>query len=86
MTEVLTIGLSIAAAWNIIGFIVLLLIPYSRDASDFKEMFSPKSIYENAEVNWFGCIVLTIFFNLLCPVLSGIYWFYWLCTVGRNKE
>ena len=73
MTEVLTIGLSIAAAWNIIGFIVLLLIPYSRDASDFKEMFSPKSIYENAEVNWFGCIVLTIFFNLLCPVLSGIY-------------
>ena len=86
MSNLVGLAIAICCVWNLFGFIALLLIPYSRDAEDFKEMFSPKSIYKNAEVNWFGCIVLTIFFNLLCPVLSGGYWFYWLCTVGRNKE
>lgn len=79
------IGLAICCVWNTIGIIVLFFIPYSRDATNLKELFNPKSIYENIEVNWFGCILLTIFFNLLCPVISGGYWFYWLCTVGRNR-
>lgn len=86
MSNLVGLAIGICCAWNLFGFVALTLIPYSRDAADFKEMFSPKGIYENAEVNWFGCIVLMIFFNLLCPVLSGGYWFYWLCTVGRNKE
>lgn len=86
MSNLVGLAIGICCVWNLFGFVALTLIPYSRDATDFKEMFSPKGIYENAEVNWFGCIVLMIFFNLLCPVLSGGYWFYWLCTVGRNKE
>ena len=86
MIEVVIIGLSIAVAWNIIGFIVLLLIPYSRDAKKLIEIFNPKYIYKNIDVNWFGCFILTLFFNLLCPVFALGYWFYWLCTVGRRDD
>ena len=33
-------------------------------------------------LNWFGVICLTLFYNLICPLTTTIYWFYKLCTVG----
>lgn len=74
----------ILTLWSALGFIILLLIPYTRHASEICEVLNPKDIYENADVNWFGCVVLTIFYNVLCPIMTIGYWFYWLCTVGRT--
>lgn len=85
MTDIVGISLAIAIAWSVLGFILLLLIPYSNNSETLREIFNPKGIYENINVNRFGCTVLTIFFNLLCPILAGGYWFYWLCTVGRSR-
>lgn len=70
--------------WNLLGFIVLLIIPYTKEADDLGEIFNPKEIYDNTTVNIFGCIMLTILFNILCPVMTIGYWLWWLCTVGRR--
>lgn len=48
---------------------------------------NPYVIYENVRVNRFGCLVLTILAHLVAgPVFVSFYWFYKLCTVGRDKE
>lgn len=70
--------------WSLTGFCILIIIPYTRNASCLSEIFNPKMIYDNIDVNWFGCIFLTIIFNILCPVLTIYYWFRLLCTVGRR--
>lgn len=78
----------IIVIWNVLGFISLFLIPYSRDSVNLGEIFNPVDIYNNLKVNWFGCIILTILFNILCPIMSIKYWTVifvtWLCTVGRT--
>ena len=48
------------------------------------ENLNPVYIYNNRRVNWFGAIMLTLFANLLCPLLSISFWFYKLCTIGRR--
>lgn len=77
---------AIMLAWNFLGFVAITIIPYSRDANEICEIFNPSEIYKLLSVNKFGCAMVTIFFNLLCPIFAIGYWFYWLCTVGRNKE
>jgi hypothetical protein len=72
--------------WNYIGFCILFIIPYTRNVHRVEEIFNPKEIYNNTEVNWFGCIMLTILFNLLCPAMTIGYWLRWLCTVGRKDK
>ena len=50
------------------------------------QWINPRYIYQNVQVNWFGCIVLTILAHLAAgPIISIIYWFYKLCTVGRKE-
>lgn len=82
------ICIAIIVIWNVLGFISLFLIPYLRDSASLGEMFNPVDIYNNLKVNWFGCIILTILFNILCPIMSIGYWTVlfvtWLCTVGRT--
>lgn len=85
MTNLVGLAIVLFGVWNIFGFIALLVIPYSRDA-EIIEIFSPKHIYKNIKINWFGCLILTLFFNLLCPVFTVGWWFYWLCTVGRRTD
>lgn len=70
--------------WNVFGFIGFYCIPYIRDVPLFAYIFTPKGIYDHINVNWFGAIVLTLVFNLICPVLSISWWFCWLCTIGRK--
>lgn len=51
------------------------------------QWINPLYIYETVRVNWFGCIVLTILAHLAAgPIISIIYWFYKLCTVGRKDK
>lgn len=48
---------------------------------------NPYVIYENVHVNRFGCLMLTILAHFIAgPIFSAFYWFYKLCTVGRDKE
>lgn len=72
-------------AWNMLGLIVLSWIPYTRNTDSLHNIFNPKGIYNNINVNWFGCLLLTVLFNLLCPVMTICYWFVQLCTFGRKK-
>lgn len=46
---------------------------------------NPLCIYQENRVNVFGCIMLTVLGNLAFSVVAIFYWFYKLCTVGRNK-
>jgi hypothetical protein len=77
--------IAVLVLWSLIGFLV---IGRLSNVSDLYEYLNPISIYHNTHLNIFGCIVLTIIRNLLCPVMSVIYWtaifFYWLMTVGRK--
>lgn len=51
------------------------------------QWINPRYIYQTVQVNWFGCIILTILAHLTAgPIISIIYWFYKLCTVGRKNE
>lgn len=70
--------LFITIVWNFLGFIIGFFL------ADWYEV-NPKRIWiRYCNINIFGCIVLTIILNLLCPIVSIFYWFRKLCTVGRR--
>ena len=70
--------LLVTIVWNCLGFTISLYL------GDWYEI-NPKYIWRQYHnINIFGCIVLTIILNLLCPIVSIFYWFYKLCTVGRR--
>lgn len=48
------------------------------------EYLNPCWIYKHYQVNWLGCILLFLWYSLLCPLGLIIYWFYKLCTIGRK--
>lgn len=70
------------AAWNLVGVYLFL-----RNLGDFAYL-NPIKIYKSFKVNYFGCFILTILFNVACPIATIIYWIYifvyWVCTVGRK--
>lgn len=74
--------------WNAAGAIIFVLAHCIEtkgviSMTDGWEFVNPIYIYKYNHVNWFGAIVVALFYNLLCPVGSLIYWVYKLCTVGR---
>ena len=48
------------------------------------EYVNPIYIYKYNHVNWFGALVIALFYSTLCPVGTFCYWFYKLCTFGRK--
>lgn len=75
--------------WNAIGFFILCVVAIecSSVLSRAKglEFVNPCWIYKNYRVNYFGTMVVSLIYNLVCPIASICYWFYKLCTVGRKK-
>ena len=68
----------IIIVWNFLGFMIGL-------SMDNWYEINPKEIWRQYDnINIFGCVLLTILLNLLCPIVSIFYWFYKLCTVGRK--
>ena len=53
-------------------------------ASRGLEFCNPKWIYEEYSVNWFGVICICTLFHIICLGCAIMYWFYKLCTVGRE--
>lgn len=75
--------------WNFFGAVALIFahclssggVMYMTDGWEF---VNPIYIYRYNRVNWFGAIMVALVYNLVCPVGAIIYWFYKLCTVGRE--
>lgn len=69
--------------WNFVGFFILGMssqIGYMLEV----DRLNPVYIYKNFKVNWFGALFVALIMNALCPIVSIIYWFIKLCTVGRK--
>lgn len=75
--------IAILVLWNFIGFLIVEKIAEKLECEGV-ECLNPFIIYEEIPVNYFGCICLTILFNIFCPLLSIGYWVYKLCTIGRT--
>lgn len=70
-------------AWNLFGFIILgnwVL----EGPLDFSHILTPTGLYKHYKINYFGCFLLTLLANLLCPLFTIGFWFYKLCTIGRK--
>ena len=83
----------ITLVWNFIGFYILSFYEESSvtyNSSNAKALcyLNPLWVWENYKVNVIGCFLLTIIFNLVCPIITVVYWTIkfigWICTVGRK--
>lgn len=65
----------------VISLIKLVIFLYVEDFS----FFNPIRNYKKwNRMNWFGVIFFTLLLTIIFPVFALGYWFYKLCTVGRN--
>lgn len=55
------------------------------DDFEIEYFLNPLYIYEENEVNIFGCAVLTVLGNIFLAPIAICYWFCKLCTVGRKR-
>ena len=46
--------------------------------------FSPRMLYNTYQINWFGAIVIYLFYFITTPVYALMYIIKWICTVGRK--
>lgn len=68
----------------IICFIELIILICALEIEDFS-FFNPIRNYKKWScMNWFGVIFFTLLLTIIFPVFALGYWFYKLCTVGRN--
>ena len=65
----------------VISLIKLVILICVEDFS----FFNPIRNYKKwNRMNWFGVIFFTLLLTIIFPVFALGYWFYKLCTVGRN--
>ena len=73
------------AAWQLFGGLICMAIAESFKANGW-EIANPYWCYHlSISLNWFGAILVSVLYNILCPVGALCYWIYWICTVGRRK-
>ena len=85
MIKLLMIGF---VCWQVVGGLFWLITAMKGKGAcsncDGVEFVNPIWIYKHYKVNYFGWLMMTILYNLVCPMISFCYWFYKLCTVGRK--
>ena len=74
--------------WNLFGGVMLLILSVNRSFPGYSaEMLRYEWLYDEFNVNEFGCTMLTILFNALCPIYTIGYWLVrtlkYLFTTGR---
>ena len=70
--------------WNAFGFVFCSIWALDKYADGW-ELCNPYYSYMYHEsVNWFGAIILSLLYTVLCPIGAICYWFYKLCTIGRR--
>jgi hypothetical protein len=84
----------VAVIWNVVGFGILYCYEESssvyicRNSGQFMPYLNPVWLWKNYKINVIGLLFLILLFNLLCPLLSVVYWIAvfikWICTVGRK--
>ena len=52
------------------------------DTHNISILLTPKFIYNTIKVNWFGAIILYIFYIISCP----IFFILSLCVIGRRDK
>ena len=76
------LGFFTSIIWNAVGYLMCLCI-FTMEGGPF-DFFNPRWIYAHVRVNIIGCILLTTFAHILCPVVAIGYWICKICTVGRK--
>lgn len=77
---------SLIAGWNFLGSIICILISDSCNSYNW-DLANPVKCHKICEnLNIIGAILLSALYNALCPIGSIVYWFNWICTVGRKKD
>ena len=71
--------------WNVFGMLGCGTIACYFGAQGM-EIANPRRCYELSKMNWFGATVVSLIYNLLCPIGAVCYWIYWLFTVGRKEK
>jgi hypothetical protein len=70
--------------WSFVEFGIIIKYWDCSNTEGF-HFFNPIYNYKAwNKMNWFGVIFFTLLLNIVCPVFSLCYWFYKLCTVGRE--
>lgn len=54
--------------------------------ADFDYVLTPKNIYDDSEMNWFGCVLLFIFFVFTNPLSYLLWLVYMALHVGRKEK
>ena len=86
----------IILCWLIFGNLIEVSIMGNKYTID-GPLYSPEILYENTNMNWFGCWFCFILVRLLCPlntliiiIFSTTYYtcafIKWLFTVGREDD
>lgn len=93
MTEVYIVILVI---WSIIGFLILKgyqdcsVVFITHSGNKIWPFLNPLWLWQSYKVNAFGLVLLTLLFNLICPVVTIVYWtvklIKWSCTAGRKHN
>ena len=70
--------------WSIIGASICFIWGESKH-TDRWELCNPYWAYKYyKKLNWFGAIILSLFYSALCPIGAVCYWFHKLCIIGRK--
>lgn len=70
----------------IIGYAFInILLLFNLTIEDMEGGFNPIQVYKDCNVNWFGCAMLVLSAHTLFLIAAIVYWFYKLCTCGREK-
>ena len=75
--------------WSVVGGFIL-AVAHSVECkgaigmADGWEFVNPIHVHKYNHVNWFGALVVAAIYNALCLIGAVIYWFYKLCTIGRD--
>lgn len=66
-------------------FVISLIKPVILLCIEDFSFFNPIRNYKKwNRMNWFGVIFFTLLLTIIFPEFALGYWFYKLCTVGRN--
>lgn len=80
-----TVGIIIAICiWNLVGLGICTAWSVALQM-DGLELCNPCWVYYIYQsVNWFGAIIISLVYTVICPIGAVCYWFCKLCTVGRD--
>ena len=73
----------IFVVYNLLGAIICSIWCANCYAAGW-ELCNPYWSYQYYSVNWFGAVMISLLFSVLCPIGAVCYWFYKLCTIGRK--